>query len=475
MLIVADLGCAGVDKWTALLLCWPGMRCRILLVNPPIYDFAAYDFWLKPYGLLSVAGQLRGQAEFFLFDYLDQRRWNCGFRIADFGLVSDARFNPQFDRWGRGRFYCERIGSPGPLRHIPRYFRRFGVPRVLLADYLQEHGPFDFVLIQTMMTYWYPGVQEVIGDIRRTWPRAQIVLGGNYATLCPDHARGLGADLVVVGADLQPLWEFLEMAADPSEPALWEAAGAGGGLPLGVGAIKIADGCPFRCSYCSVPRTYGGFRPRPLGRLVAELELLTGRGAENVAFYDDALLFDAERVLVPFLMEILRRGLRVNLHTPNALNARFLTADLAHLMVRAGFKTFYLGFESISRQWQQGTGGKVYSEELATAVEHLRAAGADLVDITAYQIVGHPDSDVQELEASMHFVHSLGVRGMLADFSPIPGTPDGEACRRWVDLDEPLLHNKTAFPIVRLGFDEVNRLKDLQRALNRSLGARPLQ
>ena len=62
---------------------------------------------------------------------------------------------------------------------------------------------------------------------------------------------------------------------------------------------------------------------------------------------------------------------------------------------------------------------------------------------------------------------------MLADFAPIPGTTDGEACRRWVDLDEPLWHNKTAFPIIRLGFDEVNRLKDLQRALNRSLGPSP--
>jgi radical SAM superfamily enzyme YgiQ (UPF0313 family) len=427
---------------------------RILLVNPPIYDFAAYDFWLQPYGLLTVAGQLRGQAEFFLFDYLKCRQ-------------GDA----EPDRWGRGRLYCERIESPEPLKHIPRYFRRFGTPRSLLADYLRQRGPFDYVLVQTMMTYWYPGVWEVIEDIRHAWPEAKIVLGGNYATLCTDHAGRLGADLVVGGSDLQPLWEFLEMTHDPSQPALWEA-GANHHSPLRVGVLKLADGCPFRCSYCSVPRIYGGFQPRPLERLLADLELQVRLGAENIAFYDDALLFDAEKVLVPFLTEILRRGIHVNLHTPNALNARFLTGELAHLMVRAGFKTFYLGFESISRQWQQGTGGKVFCEELARAVDHLLAAGADPVDITAYQIVGHPDSDVQELEASMRFVHSMGIRGMLADFSPIPGTPDGEACRRWVDLDEPLLHNKTAFPIIRLGFDEVNRLKDLQRTLNRSVAPR---
>jgi hypothetical protein len=377
-------------------------------------------------------------------------------RLAD-------RDAPACDRWGRGRFRSERIACPERLREIPRHFQRFGRPRTGFMDYLRTRGPFDFALIQTMMTYWYPGVREVIEDLRAARPDTKIVLGGNYAILCPDHARGLGADLVVPGLELEPLWAFLRMTPDPGRPALWEAYDE-----LVVGALKLTDGCPFRCSYCSVPRVYGRFRARPMESALAELELLTVRGARDIAFYDDALLFDAEKVLMPFLHEVLRRGVRANLHTPNALNARFITADLADLMVRAGFKTFYLGFESASRQWQQGTGGKVFSEELARAVEYLFAAGADPAAITAYQILGHPDSGTQELEASMRFVHSLGIRGMLADFAPIPGTPDGEACRRWVDLDEPLLHNKTAFPILRLGFDEVNRLKDLQRALNRS-------
>ena len=138
-------------------------------------------------------------------------------------------------------------------------------------------------------------------------------------------------------------------------------------------------------------------------------------------------------------------------------------------MMRAGFKTFYLGFESASKQWQKRTGSKVFSEELSQAVEHLLSAGAEPANITAYHILGHPQIGIQELEASMHFVHNLGIRGMLADFSPIPGTPDGEYCRKWIDMDEPLMHNKTAFTIIRMGFEESNRLKDLQRKLNRSL------
>jgi len=429
------------------------MKPKALLVNPPIYDFAAYDFWIRPYGLLSVAGKLRGQADFHLFDYMDRRA--CPGETPS-------------DRWGRGQFHYERIASPEVLKHIPRYFRRFGQPRDRFAAWLREQGPCDYAFVQTMMTYWYPGVREVIEDLRQFRPEARIVLGGNYAILCSEHARSLGADLIVSTLDPGPLWSFMQATPDPDQPALWETYGE-----LETGALKLTDGCPFQCSYCSVPKVYGRFKPRPQERAMAELELLVSLRARNVAFYDDALLFDAEHVLGPFLDEIIRRGIRLNLHTPNALNARFVTAELATLMVRAGFKTFYLGFESASRQWQEGTGGKVFSEELARAVEYLLAAGADPADVTAYQIVGHPDSDTQELETSMRFVHSLGIRGMLADFAPIPGTPDGEACRRWVDLDEPLMHNKTAFPIIRMGFDEVNRLKNLQRALNRSLASNP--
>jgi len=429
------------------------MKPKILLVNPPIYDFAAYDFWLKPSGMLSVSGFLRGKADFKLFDYLD--------RLVPF-MAGQKKF--ESDRWGRGRFYSEHSPVPPALKIIPRYFRRFGLPRNMFTDFLSKEGPFDFVMIQTTMTYWYEGIQEVIEDVHKLQPQAKIVLGGNYVTLCSDHAQKLGADLLVKGTNLEPLWEYLAIGPDVQQPALWEVYDK-----LNVGVLKLTEGCPFNCTYCSVPKVYGKFKPRSLEHSLEELELLCRLGAGNVAFYDDALLFEAEKVLIPFLSEALNRNLRVNFHSPNALNARFVTGDLAELMVQAGFKTFYLGFESASQQWQKQTGSKVFSDELAQAVRYLIASGAKPENITAYQILGHPHIDIQELEASMHFVQSLGIRGMLADFSPIPGTPDGEYCRKWVDLDEPLMHNKTAFPIILLGFDQTNRLKDLQRRLNRKL------
>jgi hypothetical protein len=432
------------------------MKPKILLVNPPIYDFAAYDFWLKPAGMLRVAGFLRGKADFRLFDYLD--------RLVRF---AEEQKEPESDQWGKGRFYYRQIPVPPVLEAIPRYFRRFGLPRILFTDFIAQDGPFDCVMVQTTMTYWYNGLQEVIEDVRKFQPQAKIILGGNYVTLCCEHARMLEADLLVKGTNLEPLWEYLGIRPDLQQPALWEVYDK-----LNVGVLKLTEGCPFSCTYCSVPKVYGKFKPRSLDHSLGELELLCRLGVENVAFYDDALLFEANKVLIPFLSEVLKRNIRVNFHSPNALNTRFITKDLAELMVPAGFKTFYLGFESASTQWQQRTGSKVFSEELEQATKYLIAAGAESANITAYQILGHPHIDIQELEASMRFVNSLGIRGMLADFSPIPGTPDGEYCRKWIDLDEPLMHNKTAFPIILLGFEESNRLKDLQRRFNIELPGR---
>jgi hypothetical protein len=94
------------------------MTPRILLVNPPIYDFSAYDFWLKPYGMLRAAGFLRGQADFHLFDFLDRL---------------DSRVpagNYRSDRWGRGAFYSVRADKPAVFADIPRQFHRFGLARL---------------------------------------------------------------------------------------------------------------------------------------------------------------------------------------------------------------------------------------------------------------------------------------------------------------------------------------------------------
>jgi hypothetical protein len=70
------------------------------------------------------------------------------------------------------------------------------------------------------------------------------------------------------------------------------------------------------------------------------------------------------------------------------------------------------------------------------------------------------------VKEAMRLAGALGARVMLPEFAPIPGTPDGEACRQLVDMDEPLCHKKTALAFRALGLEEVNRLTALCREFN---------
>ena len=84
------------------------MRKKILLINPPIYDFSAYDFWLKPYGLLRVGGFLRNSAELELFDFLDRFHPS----VSNLGL--------RRDQWGRGRYLSEPVEKPVQFSDLRR-------------------------------------------------------------------------------------------------------------------------------------------------------------------------------------------------------------------------------------------------------------------------------------------------------------------------------------------------------------------
>jgi hypothetical protein len=418
------------------------MKPKILLLNPPIYDFSAYDFWLKPIGLLQIGGYLKDNADMLFFDYLDREH----------PFYKDKKLKSE--KYGKGSYFSQRITKPNLYKDIPRYYQRFGLPRKLFQAWLIEQKSIDFVLIESGMTYWYLGIEEVIEDIRNIHPKAKIVLGSIYATLCYEHAKELGVDLVIKGKELKPLSSFLGIPLNIQAIPLWEKYSK-----LKTAAIKITDGCPYSCTYCASKILSPKFAMLNLERKLDELRLLISLGVKDIAFYDDALLYAAQDILVPFLNEVLKRKYKVNFHTPNALHLKYLTPELAQLMVAAGFKTFCFGIENLSLDWHSKTGGKLKKTNLVSVVENLKRLGISSRNIVAYLIFGHPNYPLTELEKTITLLKKLNIKIFLSEYSPIPGTKDGDSCKGLVDLDNPLTHNKTAFTIWNLGYTKVSEIK----------------
>jgi len=162
---------------------------RILLINPWIYDFAAYDFWLKPLGLLYVGKILKEMGhEVFLIDLLNRH---------DPDLPKFIKV-PKDKRYGTGKFPSEIIPKPPQLKFIPRKYKRYGAPPEYLEWKLKEIGKIDLVMITSMMTYWYPGVWDTISFIKQR-VNAPIILGGVYVNILPNHAKKVQQILFILG------------------------------------------------------------------------------------------------------------------------------------------------------------------------------------------------------------------------------------------------------------------------------------
>jgi radical SAM superfamily enzyme YgiQ (UPF0313 family) len=421
---------------------------RVLLVNPWIYDFAAYNFWVEPLGLLTIAAALRGE----------------GYHLDLIDCLAPHPGAPQPRPDASGKFLKTIVDKPAAVAFVPRRYGRYGLPLAQFDALLARIPSPDLVLVASGMTYWYPGVVTAVDRLRARFGPVPVALGGIYATLCPDHARRhSGADRVIEGPGLRPALELAARltgrAFDPgryADPCAWPPP-ARDLAPRPYAGLLTAWGCPYRCPYCAAHRLQPAFLRRDPAAVVDEIAACAARGIRHLAFYDDALLLDAERHIIPILEGVLARGLDLSFHTPNGLHAAAITPHLAALMRRADFAAPHLSLETIDPARQRAGGGKVTTAQFERAVAHLRAAGFPPGEMVAYLLAGLPGQPLSQVEAAVRFVRGLGLTARLALFSPIPGTPAGDhALPPGADL---LLHNNTVYPYLR----EPGYLPALQR------------
>jgi len=421
---------------------------RVLCINPWIYDFAAYNMWIEPLGLLTVASVLREAGhDVDLIDCLDRHH-------PEALAPSSVR-----DVYGCGRFAKVELDKPQALAHVPRRWGRYGLPVHVFEAELDAQPRPDAILVTSMMTYWYPGPFEAIRRVKARWPDVPVALGGVYATLCTNHAQAhSAADAILAGPGETKALQWVNHVTGESRalkfPIHDTLPAHDLRRPQGYVAVQTAQGCPFHCPYCAVHRLSSvGFAPRAPERVVDEIAwCVESLKARDVAFCDDALLVNARHHIHPILDGVLKRDLAVRFHTPNGLHARFIDRPLAQKMRRAGFVTIRLGLETADPDEQRRDGGKIDDATFSRTVEVLFEAGFSARQVAAYVLIGRPGQNVEKVHATVAFAHRLGIQVRSAQFSPIPGTAEWEAA---VDAGcisanaDPLLHNNSLYPCAK--------------------------
>ena len=449
---------------------------NILLINPWIYDVAAFDLWVKPIGLLTLASVLRNAGyQISLIDCLD--------RFHPALQAQPDIYPPQNKKYGTGKFIRQKVKKPAILEDVHRYYCRYGLPISLFKQELEKLPAVDAILVTSGMTYWYDGPLKAIEIVKQALPGVPVILGGIYATLCREHAQQFsGADYVIAGPGesqilglLDEIWGMQTDAVDHPETIddiPWPAYDLYShleSLP-----ILTSRGCPFRCPFCASRILMPKFEQRDPLNVADEIEFYSkSYGIREFAFWDDALLINQKRHLSVILNQLLERGVRAHFHTPNGMHPRELDGDLAKLMAKSQFKTIRLSYESSDADRQKAM-GKVNDDELLRALDHLENAGIERSRIDVYVMMGLPFQTVDEISKTIEFVHRAGARITLTSYSPIPGTRDWELAKAYYQLSDeidPLLTNNSIFPLktTQMTAETFEGIKQLARSLNQKV------
>ncbi len=438
-------------------------KLKFLLVNPYITDFAAYDLWSRPLGLLNVGAQLlKNDMEVSFID-----------------LMSRELYGKKDKYYTTGKYHKVEIDLPESFRAwhleqlVDRKYFRYGIPLKMFLDFLEKIDEPDVILMTSIMTYWYPGLFFTAKILRERFPEAKIVLGGIYAFLCKKHAESSGLfDYVVTEKKLEDVIQKISKIFELNLKYFPDISPAYDlyGYKLKHFALFSSIGCPFRCSYCASHIMYEKFEqmlPGTFVRIFGEARKFANSG--EFAFYDDALLINSARHIKPILSLVEKYSCSLNIHLPNAIHPKYIDRELAILFKESGVKTIRLGFESIDEKLIKKSSNKITISDIVRGVGFLKDVGYTHNEIGAYVLFGVPGTKLDEVIKSAKFINSLGVKIFISNFSPIPFTRDYyEHLKDFPILGkDPVFQNNTLTMILKS--KEYKTLKKEVKNLNDSL------
>jgi radical SAM superfamily enzyme YgiQ (UPF0313 family) len=304
-----------------------------------------------------------------------------------------------------------------------------------------------------MFTYWYKNVWAAVKHYKTLYPNACVMLGGIYATLCPDHAKLSGADVVMPG----PHPTAKDYAPDPTLVP----------EPTDYAYMMSSFGCNRACTYCATHLLYGhGIRQTPPEQFMEEVAFLRSKGIYKMWLGDDNILFDHENHIDKICELLISRNCQMEIHITGGMSALDFTQETAHLMRRAGFKEISFALESVDPEVlkQMGRASNVHKDDLLRALSYADKAGFRRIDTNVYFIIGLPYQSKQSVLDTLLFLMGITVWAHPQRLTPIPGTVDFKRMNlEGVDLAD--LHYKK-FTAPGQDSDFLNAVYDAARFCN---------
>jgi radical SAM superfamily enzyme YgiQ (UPF0313 family) len=176
-------------------------------------------------------------------------------------------------------------------------------------------------------------------------------------------------------------------------------------------SIQFSRGCPFNCDFCNITALLGHIpRLKTAQQIIAELDLMYSLGwRRNIFFVDDNFIGN-KRILkdeiLPALIEWRKGKVGCHFLTEASINLSD-DEELMKLMVKAGFKSVFVGIETPSEEGLaecQKTQNK--NRNLVESVKEMQHSG---LQVMGGFIVGF-DSDTESIfKRQIDFIQQSGI------------------------------------------------------------------
>jgi anaerobic magnesium-protoporphyrin IX monomethyl ester cyclase len=184
-------------------------------------------------------------------------------------------------------------------------------------------------------------------------------------------------------------------------------------------------GCPFNCSYCTVPSiSKQQFRSKSPQHLVEELSYLESEGYSEIAFVDDNFSINLKKILQ--LCRLLKKeNLDLSWHVEMRVDR--VSKELFQQLVSAGCKSVSFGIESANQRILNYYNKQITPNQSMKAIAAARKAKIEF--IIGLFMIGAPYETITECKNTINFALKSDVDFFFLNLVEIwPGIP------MWDDL-----------------------------------------
>jgi len=339
-----------------------------------------------------------------------------------------------------------------------------------------ERVPADtkIIGISCLFSFAWPIIATLVRDLRKEFPDALIVAGGEHSSALPSKVLENGdVDLVIDGEGEETFYELCTCIQakrpwfdidgivfktkdgkihknNPRKRVVnidafpypdWDNwcienyidHGQVTGIKLGRSMpILGSRGCPYSCTFCSSPQMWTTrYIMRDPKKLVDEMDYMKAKyGVSGFAFMDSTFIVNRRKVLA-FTKELIDRKLEIVYQLPAGTRCEAINDELAKHLAKSGLKNFALAPESGSEEMLAVMKKQIKLKDFFSAIRSILKTN---MTVCVFTLIGLPEETRESLKQTLKFIRKiawLGVHDLVVNnFTPYPGSENYERLKK---------------------------------------------